>query len=110
MVREDKGPEVPELVRRIAFASPETDPAGLMARTLVRLARSVPLGDVLADCGDSLQKPENWAGPLRAAGARLVMDLHPSDRSPKGTFEGAVLAAGQIYCPAIPKALLEIVP
>lgn len=109
MVREDKGPDVPELVRRIAFASPVTDPAALMARTLVRLSGTVPLGDVLCDCGYSHRKPENWAGPLRAAGARLVMDLHPSDRTPQGTFEGAVLATGQLYCPCVPKALLEIV-
>ena len=30
------------------------------------------------------------------------MDLHPFDRGPKGTFEGAVCANGSLYCPAVP--------
>ena len=53
---------------------------------------------------------QNWAAPLRAAGAALVMDLHPADRGPKGTFEGAILANGNLYCPATPPALLEMGP
>lgn len=65
---------------------------------------------MLADCGYSNREPATWASPLRAAGARLVMDLHPTDRGPKGTYEWAISANGSLYCPAAPKALLELGP
>jgi len=40
----------------------------------------------------------------------LVTDLHPNDRGPKGVFSGAVIANGNLYCPATPKALLALGP
>jgi hypothetical protein len=111
MVREERGPEVPELVRRVAFASPRTDPPTAMAKTLVRAyADGVVPGDVLADCGYSNRDPQNFASPLRLAGAVLVMDLHPQDRGPRGTHEGAIISNGCLYCPATPRALLELGP
>ena len=111
MVRDDGGAHVPELVRRIAVHAPCTDPAGVMAETLVRLHHDgVALGDVLADCGYSNRHPETFAAPLRRAGATLVMDLHPGDRGSRGTFEGAIGANGALYCPATPEALLDLGP
>ncbi len=111
MVRDEGGDVVPELVRRIAFEAPRLDPAAVMARTLVRTAEEgIGLGDVLGDCGYSHRDPVNFANPLRRAGARLVMDLHPNDRGPQGTYEGAVLCNGQLYCPATPAALLGLGP
>jgi hypothetical protein len=38
------------------------------------------------------------------------MDLHPHDRGKKGSFEGAVIANGQLYCPATPVKLFELGP
>ena len=111
MVRSERGEEVPELIRRIVFEAPRVDPPQAMAQTLLRLnASGVALGDVLSDCGYSNREPETFAVPLRAAGAALVMDLHPNDRGPRGTFEGAVLANGCCYCPATPKTLLGLGP
>jgi hypothetical protein len=46
----------------------------------------------------------------RAAGASLVQDLHPADRGPQGTHQGAIICNGCLYCPATPKPLLELVP
>jgi hypothetical protein len=46
----------------------------------------------------------------RSAGAALVQDLHPHDRGPKGTRQGAVIANGNLYCPATPHTLLELGP
>lgn len=110
-VAEEGGPQVPELVRRIAFGSPRTDPPAAMAEVLVRAYEGgVAAGDVLADCGYSNRDPETFASPLRRAGASLVMDLHPADRGPRGTHEGAIISNGNLYCPAVPKALLEIGP
>jgi hypothetical protein len=48
--------------------------------------------------------------PLRAAGASLIQDLHPHDRGPQGTHAGAIIANGNLYCPATPRLLLELGP
>ena len=112
MVKDDRdGPPVPELVRRIAFAPPRDDPAALMASVLVSAGEEgLLLKDVLCDCGYSNRDPQSFARPLRDAGARLVMDLHPNDRGPRGTFEGAVICNGQLYCPMTPPGLLRLGP
>ena len=111
MVRDEGGPRVPELVRRIGVHAPNLDPPKVMAQTLVRACHEgVVLGDVLADCGYSGRDPVNFVAPLRQAGARLVMDLHPNDRGRRGTFEGAIACNGALYCPATPVALLELGP
>jgi hypothetical protein len=111
MVREDGGAPVPELVRRMAFAAPTTDPAALMAATLLRAyGHGVEPGDVAADCGYSNREPTTFALPLRRAGAHPVMDLHPHDRGPKGTFAGAIVANGNLFCPGTPPALLALGP
>jgi hypothetical protein len=111
MVRDEGGAPVPELVRRIAVAAPCIDPAAVMVQTLLRLCRDgVALGDVLADCGYSNRVSQTFAVPLRRAGANLVMDLHPGDRGPRGTFEGAIAANGALFCPATPQALFELGP
>jgi hypothetical protein len=70
----------------------------------------IGLGDILADSGYSYRDAAAWAIPLRLAGARLVQDLHPNDRGPKGTHEGAIIANGNLYCPATPPPLLQLGP
>ena len=80
VVKEERAPSVPELVR--AYGD------------------DVAPGDVLCDCGYSNRDPETFASPLRRAGASLVMDLHPTDRGPRGTHEGAIVWNGNLYCPA----------
>jgi hypothetical protein len=111
MVRDEGAAAVPELVRRIALAAPRVDPAAVMAQTLVRLSNDgIALGDVLADCGYSNRQPGTFAAPLRRAGAKLVMDLHPGDRGRHGTFEGAVAANGALFCPSTPESLLDLGP
>ena len=111
MVQDEGGPAVLELVRQVAFAAPSKDPAKEMSEGLVhRTSSRQALGDVLADCGYSNREPETFSLPLRHAGARLVMDLHPADRGQKGTYMGAVAANGNLYCPCTPEALLELGP
>jgi hypothetical protein len=70
----------------------------------------IALGDILADSGYAHRDPSAWAIPLRAAGAQLVQDLHPHDRGPQGTCHGAIIANGNLYCPATPEPLLELGP
>lgn len=65
---------------------------------------------MLADAGYAHRVSRRWATPLRRLGAALVQDLHPHDRGPRGTHQGAVLFNGNLYCPATPAALFDIGP
>jgi hypothetical protein len=111
MTREEHGPAVPELARRMTLSSCALDPARALAKVLLRMpAAGIPPGDILADSGYAHRDAEAWAIPLRQAGAQLIQDLHPSDRGPKGTHHGAIIANGNLYCPATPKPLLQLGP
>jgi len=112
IVTEENGEPVPELVRRITVGSSAHDPAAALAAVLVDMAATagVRLGDILADSGYSYRVPQTWAEPLRGAGAQLVQDLHPHDRGPQGTHQGAIIANGCLYCPKTPSPLLDLVP
>jgi hypothetical protein len=110
-VGEERGPAVAELVRRIGLTSCKVDPPAALVPVLGRMAtEGIEIGDVLADSGYAHRVAESWALPVRRLGARLVQDLHPHDRGPKGTHLGATLANGALYCPATPSALLELGP
>lgn len=111
MVRDEQGPAVPELVRAMTLSSCHLDPVRAFVPTLeAMVATGVPLGDVLADSGYAHRVAEHWALPLRRLGAALVMDLHPHDRGTRGTFGGAIVSNGNLYCPATPAGLLSIEP
>jgi hypothetical protein len=111
MMREEHGPAVPELARRMTVSSCHADPARAIVPVLTAMpGHGIPLGDVLADSGYAHRDADGWAIPLRAAGAQLVQDLHPQDRGPRGTHHGAIIANGNLYCPATPRPLLELGP
>jgi hypothetical protein len=111
MMREEHGPAVPELARRMTVSSCHADPARAIVPVLTAMpGGGIPLGDVLADSGYAHRDADGWAIPLRAAGAQLVQDLHPHDRGPRGTHHGAIIANGNLYCPATPRPLLELGP
>jgi hypothetical protein len=111
MMREETGPAVPELARRITLSSCHLDPARALAAVLLRMAAAgIRPGDILDDSGYAHRDAAAWAIPLRTAGAQLVQDLHPSDRGPRGTHEGATISNGNLYCPCTPRPLLELPP
>ena len=111
MTREETGPAVPELTRRMTLTACRTDPVPALAAVLARMpAAGIPLGDVLADSGYAHRAAAAWAIPLRTAGAQLIQDLHPADRGPRGTHQGAIIANGNLYCPATPQPLLQLSP
>jgi hypothetical protein len=111
MTREEHGPPVPGLARRMTLCSCALDPVRAFAAALTSMAAAgITLGDILADSGYAHRDAEAWAVPLRAAGAQLVQDLHPHDRGPKGTHHGAIIANGSPYCTATPKPLLQLSP
>jgi hypothetical protein len=111
MMREEHGPPVPELARRMTVSSCHHDPARALVPVLTRMpGHGIPLGDILADSGYAHRDASAWAIPLRGAGAQLVQDLHPHDRGPRGTRQGAIIANGNLYCPATPRTLPELGP
>jgi len=111
MMRDEHGPPVPELARRMTVCSCDTDPARALVPVLTAMPQQgIPLGDILADSGYAHRDAGGWAAPLRAAGAQLVQDLHPSDRGPRGTHHGAIIANGNLYCPATPRTLPGLTP
>jgi hypothetical protein len=108
MMPDEAGPALPELARRATVSSCRQDPARALVPVLARMPEDgIPTGDILADSGYAHRDAAAWALPLRAAGAQLVQDLHPHDRGPKGTHDGAIIANGNLYCPATPRSLLE---
>ena len=108
MMPDENGAAVPEFARRATVSSCRRDPVRALVPVLTAMpAAGVPLGDMLADSGYAHRDADAWALPLRAAGARLVQDLHPSDRGPKGTHQGAIISNGNLYCPRTPRTLPE---
>ena len=76
MTREETGPPVAELTRRITLSSCHADPVRAFTPVLARMpGDGIPLGDILADSGYAHRDADAWALPLRAAGAQLVQDL-----------------------------------
>jgi len=111
MMPEENGPAIPELTRRATLSSCRHDPVRAFAPVLTAMpGQGFPLGDILDDSGYAHRDAAAWALPLRAAGAQLVQDLHPHDRGPKGTHDGAVISNGSLYCPQAPRPLLELGP
>jgi hypothetical protein len=110
-VRDEHGPEVPELARRMHLASCRHDPPPALVPVITRMHHDgIQPGDLLADSGYAYRVAERWALPLRALGIELIQDLHPNDRGPHGTHHGATCHNGALYCPATPKPLLELSP
>ena len=110
-VRDEHGPEVPELVRRMHLASCQHDPPTQIVPVIQQIAASgIKLADLLVDSGYAYRQPQTFALPIRALGAQLIMDLHPNDRGPDGTHQGAIRANGNLYCPATPQSLLNLGP
>ncbi len=111
MMPEEDGPAVPELARRATQSSCRHDPVRAFAPVLTAMPRrGIPLGDILDDSGYAHRDASAGAIPLRLAGAQLIQDLHPHDRGPKGTHDGAIIANGNLYCPGTPRPLLELGP
>jgi hypothetical protein len=111
MMRDEHGPAVPEFARRMTLSSCRHDPVRALTPVLTRMpAGGTPFGDILADSGYAHRDADAWAIPLRAAGAELIQDLHPHDRGPKGTHDGAIISNGNLYCPGTPRPLLELGP
>jgi hypothetical protein len=111
IVKDDHGPEVPELARRIQLCSCDHDPPAALVPVIQRIASSaIKISDLLADSGYAYRVAEHWALPLRHLGAEPIQDLHPNDRGIQGTHQGATAFNGALYCPATQPKLFELSP
>jgi hypothetical protein len=80
MVREEAGPPVPELARRMTLTSCALDPVRALAAVLTSMpAAGIRLGDIPGDSGYAHRDAGARAIPLRGAGAQLIQDLHPHE-------------------------------
>ena len=112
MMPEENGPAVPELARRATVSSCRQRPG---PRLRPRPDRDARRRDPARRHPRRLRlRPPRRRTPgrsrSRAAGAQLVQDLHPHDRGPKGTHDGAIISNGNLYCPQTPRPLLELGP
>ena len=83
MMREEHGPPVPELARRMTVCSCHADPARALVPVLTQMpGHGIPPGGILDDSGYAHRDAGAWAIPLRQAGAQLIQDLHPSAADP----------------------------
>ena len=111
MMREENGPPVPELARRMTVCSCRHDPARALVPVLTAMpASGIPLGDILADSGYAHRDAGAWAIPLRAVRRAAGPGPAPARPRPQGTHHGAIIANGNLYCPATPRTLLELGP
>ena len=111
MMRDENGPAIPELARRMTLSSCRHDPVRALVPVLTAMPEDgIPLGGILAGSGYAHRDAGAWAIALRAAGAQPIQDLHPHDRGPKGTHDGAIISNGNLHCPKTPRALLELGP
>jgi hypothetical protein len=111
MTRAETSPAVPGLARRMTLTSCPLDPARALARTLTRMPPAgTRLGGIPGDSGYAHRDAGARAIAPRQAGAQLIQDLRPSDRGPRGTHHGAIIASGNLCCPQAPRPLLELGP
>ena len=111
MMPEENGPAIPELARRATVSSVPARPGPRLRPRADRDAR--PADPARRHPRRFRLRPprrRRLGHPARAAGAQLVQDLHPHDRGPKGTHDGAIIANGCLYCPRTPRSLLELGP
>ena len=112
MMREEHGPPVPELARRMTVCSCHTDPARALVPVLTPMPERRHPASATSWPTPATPTATPTPGPSRCrqAGAQLIQDLHPSDRGPKGTHHGAIIANGNLYCPMPPRPLLQLGP
>ena len=111
MTREETGPAVPELTRRITLSSCHADPVRAFTPVLARMpGDGIPLGDILADSGYAHRDAGAWALPLRAPAPNSSRTCTRTTAAPREHHAGAIIANGNLYCPATPGPLLHLGP
>ena len=112
MMREEHGPAVPELARRMTVSSCHADPARALVPVLTAHARRTASRSATSSPTPATPTATPAPGPSRSAtpAPSWSRTCTPHDRGPRGTHHGAIIANGNLYCPATPRPLLELGP
>jgi hypothetical protein len=103
MMREENGPPVPELARRATVSSCRHDPVRAVRPRADRDARQPGSGSATSSPIPATPTATRTPGPSRSRRRRRPgPGPAPHDRGPKGTHDGAIIANGNLYCPATP--------
>jgi len=100
-------PATPDLAIGMAMARPGEDPGGTGARVLASVAaRGHKPGWPGYDRAYTQALPERFCLPARALGYHPVMDYRDDQLGIQANSQGALLAEGTWYCPALPGPLI----
>jgi len=100
-------PAHPNLAAGLALTRPGEDPGGTGARVLASLAgRGRKTGWPGYDRACTQALPGRFALPARALGYSPVMDYRAGQLGIQANSQGALLAEGTWYCPALPGPLI----
>ena len=101
-------PAYPNLVLGAVLGRPGQDPAGTGARVLASVrSRGWPAKYLGADRGYTQGLPERFHLPVRALGYSLVMEYKVTELGRQANSQGAAMAYGTFYCPAMPEDLIS---
>jgi hypothetical protein len=100
-------PGHPNLAIGLAMARPGQDPGGTGARVLASIARrGHKTGWLGYDRACTQALPDRFHLPARALGYSPVMDYRAGQLGIQANTQGALLADGTWYCPALPEPLI----
>ena len=100
-------PACPNLAIGLAMARPGQDPGGTGARVLASIAsRGHKTGWPGYDRACTQALPDRFHLPARALGYSPVMDYRDDQPGIQANAQGALLADGTWYCPALPEPLI----
>lgn len=101
------GPGCPNLAIGLALTRPGEDPGGTGARVLASAAaRGHKTSWLGYDRAYTQALPERFCLPARALGYSPVMDYRDDQLGIQANSQGALLAEGSWYCPALPGPLV----
>lgn len=101
--------DTPEIVTALTLVPAASDvaDAGLRLIDHIRNDPKLDIDEVLIDRAYSYKQHDRWAKPLREAGIRQVLDLHPNDQG-STDVDGIQMIAGCAHCPLTPEHLASI--
>jgi hypothetical protein len=100
-------PATPNLAIGMAMTRPGEDPGGTGARVLASVAaRGHQTGWLGYDRAYTQATPGRFHLPARALGYHPVMDYRADQLGIQANSQGALLAEGSWYCPALPEPLI----
>lgn len=103
--------EGPRVCAGMAMRPGVQDRSGAARALMLAVKRFGPVTEAILDRGYTTAKASNFAGPMRALGIEVTMDLHASQRGTHpGPAPGTFWLDGHLYSEAMPAGLRELQP